>query len=254
MRLRDEDIGKVKNKIIEATMTTSCTEKFGLVAVIDVLGWKNRSKIDDRIIEKLIIVCNRFRAWAADLSIRVGSDISLVNLSDTIVILAERSSVFNAITNIRELIGNALAQDIMLRGAISWGTYKINKDKNIFTGEAIYAAHALSEKIDWAGVVFTKEFEKAILEKNDYAELEVELGVINYNVPLKMDKEFKRDNSLSMMLTLLPIFFNTNEMNNNEQKISFMKNKYLKLMSEEKIKLKNTLDYLQAIKNTVATI
>ncbi|MGI6522840.1 MAG: hypothetical protein ACOX2Y_03045 [Christensenellales bacterium] len=84
--------------------------------------------------------------------------------------------------------------------------------------------------------------------------MEVELGVINYNVPLKMDKEFKRDNSLSMMLTLLPIFFNTNEMNNNEQKISFMKNKYLKLMSEEKIKLKNTLDYLQAIKNTVATI
>jgi hypothetical protein len=167
--------------------------RYGIVVVMDVLGWKN--KANPEVIKTYVDLINVLRIKILSEWMRVSDnvkdeDLYIIMMSDTICIFLDIDDSYcelNIFKAISEFIVEALGKSFAFRGAISRGEYFINKKQNVFSGEAIYEAIKYAEKTDWAGIILTDSISKALLENNNIADLKA-LNLISYdNIPYKKE-------------------------------------------------------------------
>lgn len=171
--------------------------RYGIVIVLDVLGWK--SKATPAIIKTYVELINTLRTeilrqWLyVDDNVK-DEDVYVVTMSDSICIFLDINDHYcelNIFKTISEFIVNALGCSLAFRGAISRGEYYINKTHNVFIGEAIYEAFKYAEKTEWAGIILTDSIAKSLLENNSVEELK-EINIVSYdNIPYKEDQSIK---------------------------------------------------------------
>ena len=146
--------------------------RYGIVVVMDVLGWKN--KADSEVIKTYVDLINVLRIKILREWMRVSEnvkdeDLYIIMMSDTICIFLDIDDSYcelNIFKAISEFIVEALGKSFAFRGAVSRGEYFINKKKNVFSGEAIYEAIKYAETTDWAGIILTDSISRALLEVN----------------------------------------------------------------------------------------
>lgn len=226
---------------------------FGVVVVLDVLGWKNNATPE--FMEKYFNLINFLRSKINDTRLRCTSQPELSNinvsvLSDTIVICIDGSypycelNIFNAINC---FVVKSLNAGIIYRGAISFGEYYINQLGNAFIGKPIYDALKIAEQTDWSGVIITDFLAEALLENNSVDSL-VALNIFPYNIPFKPNYNTKEH------LVLYPSFEIFNDVSKIKT-VTEVKDLYKKIILRDTIpenilKYNNTcnfLDYLEGI-------
>lgn len=196
--LSSNDINYIKERYQTRMNTGIVSERKGVVICLDVLGWKNYSRPNQ--IENLTTLTAGLESMIIDETLRVSNnkecDVDIINLSDTIFILISDDSPYfflNVFKALAKFVNNAFNYSFAFRGAISYGEYKHNSTRNIFTGDAIYEAATYCESTEWAGVIITDSLSKELLKENDYATLE-KINLIRYeDVPYK--EEFLKKHS-----------------------------------------------------------
>ena len=167
--------------------------RYGIVVVMDVLGWKN--KANPEVIKTYVDLINVLRIKILREWMRVSDnvkdeDLYIIMMSDTICIFLDIDDSYcelNIFKAISEFIVEALGKSFAFRGAVSRGEYFINKKKNVFSGEAIYEAIKYAETTDWAGIILTDSISRALLENNDIDDLKA-LNLISYDkIPYKKE-------------------------------------------------------------------
>lgn len=189
--ISNEDIEKLQSIYNQHIKDGDIEERYGIIVVMDVLGWKN--KATEKTIKTYLDLINRLRARILENWVRVDDDVKdedlyIVVMSDTVCVflnIDDRYCELNIFKFISEFIIDALVHSLAFRGAISRGKYFINKKHNVFVGEAVYEAMEYAEKTEWAGIILTNSMAKVLLEKNDIEKLK-ELNIISYdNIPYK---------------------------------------------------------------------
>lgn len=196
--LSSNDINYIKERYQTRMNTGIVSERKGVVICLDVLGWKNYSRPNQ--IENLTTLTAGLESMIIDETLRVSNnkecDVDIINLSDTIFILISDDSPYfflNMFKALAKFINNAFNYSFAFRGAISYGEYKHNSTRNIFTGDAIYEAATYCESTEWAGIIITDSLAKELLKENDYVTLE-KINLIKYEaIPYK--EEFLKNHS-----------------------------------------------------------
>lgn len=169
-------------------------ENFGIVAILDVLGWKKNAT--EKTIQDYISLINNLRLNMYDTYKRCVRDnttppnFTITTLSDTIAILIDGSypyHEFNIFNHISSFITSALEKGFMFRGAISRGKYYTNILNNVFVGQPFFEAATYAEATNWAGVIITDSLSSALFEKNSLTELQCNgIRIMQYNdIPYK---------------------------------------------------------------------
>ena len=195
--LSTEDIKRIKLQYDQHKNDCSMIEKFGIVVMLDILGWKNLITINN--VKKYAELLNSLRTKILDILLRVTDvnkeynvDISI--FADTIVILINNNGPFNELNIfniISSFVTDSLNKGIAFRGAISRGKYYTNLSKNIFIGEAYYEAAQYCESTNWAGIIITPSLKKDLLQNNSIETLK-EINIVKYDeIPFKLDIEKK---------------------------------------------------------------
>lgn len=241
------DIKKIHNDYNSHIEDGTVVENFGIVVVLDVLGWKNNVKPND--VATYFHLVNRLRSKLLDTCLR-GSvkdekpNVNISTLSDTIVILINGSTPYNEL-NIFNHISNFLTESLkygfMFRGSISRGKYYTNTLNNSFVGETYYEAAKYAESTEWAGVIINDTLAKDLLENNTIKEL-VKLNIIKYeDIPFKNGIERTKES-----LVLLPFQDFRYDIKSKEVVYFDFISKYEKLMAgseSNKKKLANTIKF-----------
>ena len=142
--LSSEDIEYIYARYKERISTGITTEEKGVVICLDVLGWKNYTQPNQ--IENLTALTAAFESMILDETLRVDNNkehckVDIVNLSDTIFIFISDNSPYffaNVFKSLAKFVNEAFNYSFVFRGAISYGEYRYNRTKNIFTGKAVY--------------------------------------------------------------------------------------------------------------------
>ncbi len=229
-------------------------ENFGIVAILDVLGWKKR--VNEQSIKTYVRLINKLRLQMYDTYKRSVEDkntspnFTITTLSDTIAILVNGSFPYcelNLFNHISAFLEDALEQGFMFRGAISRGKYFTNILNNIFVGEPFFEAVKYAEATDWAGVIITDTLAAALLEENTIDDLQ-RISIIKYeNIPFKKGITPCKDK-----LVLVP---------QNERRVFYpstiarldFKALYKKYMVDEIDKYKNTATFIEYVEKTFWT-
>lgn len=161
----------------------------GAVAFIDVLGWKGIYSRQTDAISIINKIYNRAKDYGSILMLNpeilpVSEEFKklkteIINISDTIVISAFGDcnvslSYLGMIAKF--LIVEALQKEILVRGAISFGRYAMQK--SVLVGPAVDEVASWYEVADWIGVFFTPSALYSITEIKSRK-------IITYNVPTK---------------------------------------------------------------------
>ena len=203
--LSTEDITKIHLDYENHTQDGLVSENFGIVVVLDVLGWKQNIKPND--VSAYFQLINRLRSKFLDTCLRCADknevpNVRITTLSDTIVVLIDGSTPYNELNifnHISQFLTEALKKGFMFRGSISRGTYYTNKLDNSFVGEAFYEAAKYAESTEWAGVIINDTLSTALLENNSVDSL-LQLNIIQYmDIPFKSEIKPTKDK-----LVLLP--------------------------------------------------
>lgn len=96
--LSSSDITKIHNNYNSHIEDGIVVENFGIIVVLDVLGWKNNVKPND--VATYFHLINRLRSKLLDACLRCSENdenpnVTISTLSDTIVILINGSSPYN---------------------------------------------------------------------------------------------------------------------------------------------------------------
>lgn len=249
--LSKEDIQDIYNQNAAHWRDGDIKEYFGIVAILDVLGWKKRAT--EKSIKEYVGLINKLRWRMYDTYKRCVEDndtppnFTITTLSDTIAVLVNGSSPYcelNLFNHISEFLEDALKQGFMFRGAISRGKYFTNSLDTVFVGEPFFEAAKYAEATDWAGVIITDTLSTALLEKNTIEDLQ-RLSVIQYdNIPFKNGITPCKDK-----LVLVP---------QNERRIYHpstiarldYKVLYKKYMGNEMVKYQNTAAFIEFVERT----
>ena len=249
--LSNEDIREIHEDYKKHISDGDVRENIGIIAVLDVLGWKDNVQPQDITVYFSLI--NQLRSSVRDTCLRcaskeVKSNIRITTLSDTIVILIDKNYPHhqaNVFGHISKFITNALKHGIMFRGAMSWGTYYTSSLDNSFVGQPYYEAAGIAEKVDWAGVIITDSLANELLRANKLEELK-QIGVIQYNnIPFK--KEYTTQHKLALIPDR-PVTYKTPEWK--KEYFDFI-GAYKPLMEGQELKLKNTIAFFEYLKNTL---
>jgi hypothetical protein len=114
--------------------------------------------------------------------------------SDTIVIFSlsdEDQDLLAMLIFSSELFKNSLHSCVPLRGGIAHGNFFFNFDKSLFLGKALVCAYSLGEEAQWYGITVDEEiFRRA--NKLPFQTPQKEPGIIEWEIPLKSEKQEKR--------------------------------------------------------------
>lgn len=166
-------------------------ENFGIVAILDVLGWKKNAS--EKTIKDYFHLINHLRSQMYDKYKRFVRDdtppnFKIVALSDTIVILLNGSNPYNEINlfiDISDFLKYSIENGFMFRGAISRGKYFTNILDTVFVGEAFFEAAKYAESTEWAGIIITDMLSTALLENNSLQNLK-QINIVQYeDIPFK---------------------------------------------------------------------
>lgn len=132
----------------------------GAVTFLDVLGWKGiwlRRSPSEVVNQLNELVRLAERTARAQRGTNLASEVRVISISDTIVLLTEGSAesvlpVHGLIC--KELLCESIRMGIPLRGASSYGRFSAS-DGSIMVGPAIDEAASWHEALDWIGVVMT---------------------------------------------------------------------------------------------------
>lgn len=188
--LSQDDIKLINKDFQKHINDGKCKKHFGVIVVLDVLGWKNNATPE--FMERYFSLINSLRSQINDTRLRCTSQPELSNisvnvLSDTIVICIDGSYPYcelNIFSAINYFIANSLKNGIIYRGSISYGEYYINQPGNAFIGKPIYEALKLAEQTDWSGVIITDSLANALLKNNSIDSL-IALNIFPYPIPFK---------------------------------------------------------------------
>ena len=226
-------------------------ENFGMVAILDVLGWKKRA--DEQSIQVYVGLINKLRWRMYDTYKRCVEDKNIVpnftitTLSDTIAILVNGSFPYceiNIFNHISAFLEEALEQGFMFRGAISRGKYFTNNLDNVFVGEPFFEATKYAEATDWAGVIITDSLSTALLEKNTIEDLQ-RISIIKYdNIPFKKGIDPCKDKLVLVPQNERRVFYSSTI-----ARLDF-KTLYKKFMGDEIVKYKNTATFIEYVERT----
>lgn len=221
------------NSIFDDTLTL-----FGVITLLDVLGWKGIYSRKKNAIYSLATFIEKIREKSEEHRGKINDGTEVLSISDTIVIYTPCSEeeVSEAIDIHRALcqwiIPESIYEGIPVRGAISYGEVKVQK--NIYVGKAVDEAASWYEQADWIGVHLTPSAEFIIDIKDDRAKW------IKFSTKCKnqMDKELYCVNW-------------TADWQDKKQEIKNIEKKFCKLgpITPEIVgKFKNTLKFIEEIK------
>ena len=249
--LSNEDIREIHEDYEKHICDGDVRENIGIIAVLDVLGWKDNIQPQDITVYFSLI--NQLRSSVRDTCLRcaskeVKSNIRITTLSDTIVILIDKNYPYNQANvfgHISKFITNALKNGIMFRGAMSWGTYYTSNLDNSFVGLPYYEAAGIAEKVNWAGVIITDSLANELLRENKLEDLK-QIGVIQYNnIP------FKEGFTTQQKLVLIPdrpVTYKAPEWK--KEHFNFA-SAYKPLMTNQEQKLSNTLAFFEYLNENI---
>ena len=141
----------------------------GLFTFMDVLGWKGVYYKDPNAIEKLIEIYMGGKEYIEKKQ-EINKDIKmeLFIISDTIILLTYNKKLENDKKDLKKglqlslhaeitakIINKGISNNILIRGATSYGKYSFSENELIFMGEAIDEAAEWHENVDWCGVILT---------------------------------------------------------------------------------------------------
>lgn len=249
--LSNEDIQDIYEQSAAHWKDGNIKENSGIVAILDVLGWKNRA--NEKSIKEYVGLINKLRWRMYDTYKRCVEDnktppnFTITTLSDTIAVLVNGSYPYceiNIFNHISTFLEEALEQGFMFRGAISRGKYFTNSLDNVFVGEPFFEAAKYAEATDWAGVIITDTLSTALLEKNTIEDLQ-RISIIEYDdIPFKNGITPCKDK-----LVLVP---------QNEKRVFYpstiarldYKALYKKYMGDEIVKYQNTATFIEYVEKT----
>ncbi len=250
--LSDKDIQDIYQQDYVHSRDGDIKENFGIVAILDVLGWKKRA--DEQSIKKYVGLINKLRWRMYDTFKRCVEDndtspnFTITTLSDTIAILINGNAPYcelNVFNHISAFLEDAVEHGFMFRGAISRGKYFTNRLCNVFVGEPFFEAASYAESTEWAGVIITDSLSSALLENNSVHDL-AQLNIIKYDeIPFKKNVSPCKDR-----LVLVPQ--NRNRILLPSQTISRLNYKalYKKYMDKEEEKYNNTKAFIEYVEKT----
>jgi hypothetical protein len=137
----------------------------GVIALLDVLGWKGVWQRKPNALQEIRALVNYAQSYATRMADYPEEDalrIEVVNISDTIAIIGYMDGHYTGNANwlivyvsslISGLMRHAFIAGLPLRGAISVG--KFDKNDNSLVGPAVDEVAAWYEACDWVGVIFT---------------------------------------------------------------------------------------------------
>ncbi len=135
----------------------------GVVAFLDVLGWKGVYDRKDNAVGALRSLIQEEDVRAEKFRGKFSQEIVIKSISDTVVVLLacsqnEISSGIMAVGEICEhFISRSIVSELPMRGAVSYGEFF--QEGNIFVGKAVDEAAAWHEYADWIGVHLTPSAE-----------------------------------------------------------------------------------------------
>lgn len=251
--LSNDDIKMIHAEYQKHISDGEIRENLGIIAVLDVLGWKDNIQPNDVTVYFSLI--NKLRSTLLDICLRCADkdeppNVRISTLSDTIVILVDRNTPYHQANNIfghiSKFITDALQHGIMFRGAMSWGKYYTSHLDNSFVGKPFYDAAEIAEKVDWAGVIITDSLATELLRENKLEDLKNSIGVIQYNdIPFK--KGFTTQHKL-VLLPERPVIYK--EPDWKKEYFDFI-SAYKPLMAGQEQKLKNTQAFFEYLNETI---
>ncbi len=193
--LSGRDIDYIHNTFNSHLGDGDYAKHFGIIAVLDVLGWK-KTMTPDKIPEYFGLI-NSIRSDILDTALRFTSDPDEINikisiLSDTLVLSIDMGKTqpyceWNLFSLLSRFLTKALKKGFAFRGAISRGEYYTNSLGNVFVGDSFYEAATYCEKTDWAGIIITDSLANALLENNTVEQLK-SIFIVQYDkIPFKKD-------------------------------------------------------------------
>jgi len=172
----------------------SLKKRYGIVVLLDALGASSYS--DDKI-KKFLSVRTILNEILADEAKALGKlgEMKMPNtytFGDTLIVTIElrskkkiRAHIYGTIFLMQNYLYNSLKEGILLRGALSIGSYIEDYASNSVMGEAISDAASWYEKTDWIGLSSTPKTNNILefLFEND--RLNNPLFIHYYPVPMK---------------------------------------------------------------------
>ena len=241
-------------------------ENFGIVAILDVLGWKNRA--DKLSIKKYVGLINRLRWLMTDTFKRcaenenIEPNFSITTLSDTIAILINSDGAYfemNIFNHLSRFIADSLEQGFMFRGALSRGTYYTNCLNNVFVGQTFFEDAEYAEATDWAGIIITDSLSQSLLENNSLQDLKA-INIIKYeNIPFKNNVAPSKDKLVIVPANRKKVLLPSKKIERLDYKAfytKFMESENINKIEKEyhnenkKSKLDNTLEFITYLENS----
>ena len=112
------------------------------------------------------------------------------NFSDSIIIFSsgdKREDLHRMLIMASQFFAYALNKCVPLRGAISFGEFYLNLEKNLFCGPPLIEAYEIGENAQWSGIVVSESF-AAKYKENPLRSSDQEV-VIKYPIPTKGDPQ-----------------------------------------------------------------
>lgn len=226
-------------------------ENFGIVAILDVLGWKQNAS--EKTIKEYFHIINHLRSLMYDKYKRCVRDdtppnFKITTLSDTIVILLNGSYPYceiNLFIDISDFLMYSIEKGFMFRGAISRGKYFTNILDTVFVGEPFFEAAKYAESTEWAGIIITDMLSSDLLENNSLQNLK-QLNIVQYqNIPFKKSIIPCKDK-----LVIVPRNHEKSICPSINVELLDYKSLYRKYMGKEIVKYQNTADFINYLEQT----
>lgn len=162
------------------------------IAFIDILGFrdiinKNTLQDIDRLLKIIPYSLNQIKSDKVLEQNYPNIQIKSSVFSDTIILFTENDesiSLDKLLISTSFLIRNALQENLVLKGSISYGDVAIDETNNLFYGQPIIDAYLLEQEVSYIGVVIHNSVEKYIKDIN-YHDLISTGKLIEFPTPLK---------------------------------------------------------------------
>jgi|GEM_PF-1648364 len=167
------------------------------VAFLDILGFKNM--IENLSIDEIALKYETMIKLISSFETNFSKEKSVFEykplckrfiFSDSIILIANddtTDSFIDFVGYARRILQFSIANQMPIRGAISYGDIYINEKINVFLGKALTDAYELEGKQEWIGIILNESIEERYSELFTNREKSIIFDEIlyKYNVPFK---------------------------------------------------------------------
>lgn len=239
-------------KIIKKPKTRWKTRDNRFVCFLDILGFKDKVArlTHDEIYTELSKI-SKVKASIQEIistldhnDMYYDCDIHIVNFSDSIVIFSKNDTFENFeyfIGAVRYLFANSIKDCIPLKGGIAHGEVSLNKEEQIYFGQAIIDSYLLEEDVNYFGIVAHNSIDKFLsLNKDSYEKSpKISKLLLKAKTPLKSGKIFHTNIDWFLMAT------KKDDIDRPTKILEILKNFYLNVSGSPRKYVDNTIDFFE---------